>query len=73
MRFGTTVVLCDSETEEEVTYRIVGEDEADISKSLISVSSPVARALLGKAVDDEVTVRVPKGTRAFEILEIRID
>jgi len=73
VRFGTTVVLSDTESGEEVTYRIVGEDEADVSKGLISITSPVARALLGKAVDDEVRVEVPKGTREFEILEIRLD
>ncbi len=73
VRFGTTVVLSDAESGEEVSYRIVGEDEADISEGLISITSPVARALLGKGVDDEVQVKVPKGTRAFEILEIRAD
>ena len=52
---------------------ITGEDEADASSGLISVTSPVARALLGKGVGDEVTVRVPKGSRSFEILEIRYD
>jgi transcription elongation factor GreA len=51
----------------------VGEDEADVSNGLISVTSPVARALLGKAVDTEVRVQVPKGIREFEILEIRYD
>ncbi|MCG8590619.1 MAG: transcription elongation factor GreA [Proteobacteria bacterium] len=73
VRFGVTVLLRDVETEEEVTYRIVGEDESDVSNGLISVTSPVARALLGKEVDDEVRVQVPKGTREFEILEIRFD
>ncbi len=71
VRFGTTVVLLDSETDEEVTYTIVGEDESDIANGRISFSSPIARALLGKAVDDMVTVRVPKGTREFEVREIR--
>ena len=73
VRFGTTVLLSDSESGEEVTYTIVGEDEADASQGLLSVTSPVARALMNKQVDDEVTVRVPKGTRAFEVLEIRCD
>ena len=73
VRFGATVVLRDAETAEEKTYTIVGEDEADVSNGLISISSPVARALVGKAVDSEIQVRVPKGLREFEILEIRYD
>ncbi len=73
VRFGTTVELVDTDTDDEVTYMIVGEDEADAAQGRISITSPVARALLGKAVGDAVTVRVPKGTREFEILEIRID
>jgi transcription elongation factor GreA len=72
IRFGVTVVLLDTETDEEVTYMIVGEDESDVSKGRISFSSPIARALLGKTVDDQVAVRVPKGTREFEVREIRI-
>ncbi len=71
VRFGTTVVLCDTATTEKVRYTIVGEDESDISNGLISITSPVARALIGKCVEDEVRVRVPKGTRVFEILDIR--
>jgi transcription elongation factor GreA len=71
VRFGVTVVLLDSETDEEVTYTLVGEDEADVARGMISFNSPIARALLGKGVDDEVKVRVPKGTREFEIREIR--
>ncbi len=72
VRFGMKVVLSDVETGEEVQYTIVGEDEADASSGLLSVTSPVARALMGKEVDDEVTVRVPKGTRVFEVLEVDI-
>ena len=71
VQFGVTVVLSDVETDEEVTYRIVGEDEADPKQGMISITSPVARALLNKQVDDEVVVRVPKGDRELEILEIR--
>ncbi len=71
VRFGVTVVLLDGETDEEVTYTIVGEDESDVASGRISFSSPIARALLGKGVDDMVTVRVPKGTREFEVREIR--
>ncbi len=71
VRFGVTVVLVDSETDEEVTYTLVGEDEADVRQGLLSVTSPVARALLGKQVDDEITVRVPKGMRHLEVRSIR--
>ena len=71
VRFGLTVDLEDADTGEKVTYTILGEEESDVSQGTISVSSPVARALLGKAVGDNVTVRVPKGTRQFEVLEIR--
>ena len=73
VRFGVTVVLLDCESDEEVTYTLVGEDESDVAEGRISFTSPIARALLGRAVDDEVRVRVPKGTRSFEIREIRID
>jgi len=73
VRFGVTVVLSDDDNGEEVQYTITGEDESDVSVGLISVTSPVARALLGKSVGDNVTVRVPKGNRSFEILEIRFD
>ncbi len=73
VRFGATVLLCDTDTSEEVTYTIVGEEESDVSRGLISVTSPVARALMGRSVDDAVTVVVPKGTREFEILEIRFE
>lgn len=73
VRFGVTVVLSDVESDDEVTYTIVGEDEADAKKGMISVTSPVARALMGKEAGDDVTVKVPKGIREFEILEVRID
>ena len=71
VRFGATVVLIDVETEERVTYTLVGEDESDVASGFISVTSPVARAILGKAIEETVTVRVPRGTREFTILEIR--
>ena len=73
VQFGVTVVLTDLETDEQVTYRIVGEDESDPKRGMISVTSPVARALMNKKVHDEVLVRVPKGDRELEILEIRFD
>ena len=72
VRFGLTVELEDAETGEKVTYTILGEEESDVASGRISVTSPVARALLGKRVGDSVTVRVPKGTREFEILQISI-
>jgi transcription elongation factor GreA len=73
VRFGATVVLADADTDEQVTYTIFGEEESDVSLGQISVTSPVARALLGKAVGDSISVRVPKGIREFEVLEIRFD
>lgn len=71
VRFGLTVVLEDLESGEEVTYTLLGEDEADAGRGWLSVHSPVGRALIGKAVDDEVTVRVPAGTKQYEVREIR--
>jgi len=73
VRFGTTVVLEDTDTGEEVVYTLVGEDESDVAAGRISVTSPVARALLGKGPGDAVRVQVPKGTREFEVLEVRYD
>jgi transcription elongation factor GreA len=73
VRFGATVVLEDLNSGEELTYRLVGEDEADVTLGMLSVTSPVGRALIGKAVDDEVVVRVPAGTRGYEIREIRYE
>ena len=65
--FGATVGLVDEETEEEVTYQIVGDLEADLKAGKISVSSPLARALIGKEEDDVVTVVTPGGEREYEI------
>ncbi len=73
VRFGHSVRLVDIETDERVSYTILGEEEADVAKGCISVVSPVARALLGKSVGDCVTVLIPKGTRQFEILEISVE
>ncbi|HEX2239340.1 MAG TPA: transcription elongation factor GreA [Gammaproteobacteria bacterium] len=69
--FGATVDLVDEETGDEVTYRIVGEDEADIKAGLVSVSSPIARALIGKREGDVATVQAPGGNRKYEIVEVR--
>ena len=65
--FGATVTLIDVEDDRTVAYRIVGEDEADAKANLISVNSPIARALVGKAEGDEVTVNAPGGDRIYEI------
>lgn len=71
--FGATVTVFDVESELESTYRIVGEDEADIKLGLISVNSPVAKALIGRRADDEVHVKVPSGTRIYEIIDIKYE
>lgn len=65
--FGVTVTLVNLDTEETVTYQLVGEDEADIRSGKISVGSPIARALVGKMVGDSVRVQVPSGMVEFEI------
>ena len=69
--FGATVNLLDVDADSEVTYQIVGDDEADIEKGKISISSPIARALISKEEGDEVVVKVPDGERNYEILEVR--
>lgn len=71
IKFGATVKLVDEDTEEEKTYQIVGEQEADIHNGLLNIQSPLARALIGKDEGDSVEVRTPGGTRDYEILEIR--
>lgn len=71
VRFGATVTLEDVDSGEELTYTIVGEHEADIKNKRISVTAPVARALIGKSVGDEVNVQTPKGSRAFEIVDVQ--
>lgn len=68
--FGTTLRLINMDTEEEVTYQIVGDDEADIKEGRISISSPIARALIGKEEGDEVSIQVPSGTVEYEIDEV---
>ena len=69
--FGATVELMDLATDEETTYQIVGDDEADIKSGLVSISSPIARALIGKSEGDEVTVVAPAGEKQYEIVEVR--
>tara|TARA_R110000744_G_scaffold4221_14_gene15360 strand:+ start:745 stop:1206 length:462 start_codon:yes stop_codon:yes gene_type:complete len=68
--FGTTVTILNLQTDDEITYKIVGDDEADIKNNLISVSSPIARGLVGKQLDDVVTIQTPKGAIEFEIIEV---
>ena len=70
VRFGATVMLTNLDNDEESTYQIVGADEADINQGLISISAPLARALIGKNVGDEVVVQLPAGTRRYEIGDI---
>src|SRR6476469_4142270 len=68
--FGATVKLSNIETEEESVYRLVGADEADLNQGSISITSPLARSLIGREVGDEVKVRMPAGERHYEILEV---
>ena len=68
--FGAKVTLFDIDTEKEVTYQIVGEDEADIKVGKISITSPVGKALIGHTVDEEVRVVVPSGVRVYEVTHI---
>ena len=69
--FGATVTILNVDTDEEITYKIVGEDEADIKKNLISVGSPIARGLIGKEVDDVVKIQTPAAVVEFEISEVQ--
>lgn len=68
--FGATILLLNIDTEEEVSYQIVGDDEANIKAGLISVNSPIARGLIGKEVDDVVVIQTPGGKVEFEILDV---
>lgn len=71
IRFGATVSLSNVETDEQVTYQIVGADEANIDEGTISISAPLARALIGKEAGDEVTVTLPVGKRTYEVVEVQ--
>lgn len=68
--FGATVTVVNLDTDEEITYRIVGDDEADFKQNLISVNSPIARGLIGKEVDDTVSIKTPGGGVEFDILKV---
>ena len=70
MKFGATVTLSDEDTKERRTYQIVGDMEADAKKGRISISSPIARALIGKSKGDTVEVAAPGGARSYEILKV---
>ena len=70
VKFGATVTLEDEETEEKTVYQIVGEDEADISKGRLSVTSPLARALIGKSIGDSVEVTTPRGAKSYEVVAV---
>lgn len=69
--FGATVTILNLDTDEEVTYRIVGDDEADIKNNLISVNSPIARGLIGKTADEVVNITTPKGVVEYEITDVQ--
>ena len=70
IKFGATVTLVDEDTDEEKTYQIVGEYEANIEKGLLNIKSPIARALIGKEEGDSVEVRTPGGDKSYEVLKI---
>lgn len=71
VKFGATLSLLDEDSDEEIQYRIVGSDEADVKKGLLSITSPLARALIGKRVGDEVEVSIPSGSRTYLIQKIQ--
>ena len=71
IKFGATITIVDEESDEEKTYQIVGEAEADLEKGLLNVRSPLARALIGKEEGDSVEVRTPGGQRSYEVLSVR--
>jgi transcription elongation factor GreA len=71
VKFGATVTLVDEDTEEERTYQIVGDQEADVKSGKISISSPIARALIGKTAGDTAEVAAPGGSRSYEILKVK--
>ncbi|MGB0843596.1 MAG: transcription elongation factor GreA [Alphaproteobacteria bacterium] len=70
VKFGATVTIADEDTDEEKTYQIVGEAEADLKSGKISITSPIARALIGKAVEASVEVNTPKGVKYYEVVKI---
>ena len=71
IKFGAIVELADEDTDEESTYQIVGEHESDIKNGLLSISAPLARALIGKTVGDSVEVTTPGGTKSYEVIKVQ--
>ena len=71
IKFGATVELVDEDTDEEKTFQIVGETEADIDRNMLNIKSPIARALIGKEEGDSVEVRTPGGVRSYEVLSVK--
>ncbi|MDH3547952.1 MAG: transcription elongation factor GreA [Gammaproteobacteria bacterium] len=71
--FGSTVVILDENTDQEITYKIVGEDEANIKEGMISFTSPIARALIGKNEGDAIEFDAPDGTKTFDVLKVRYE
>lgn len=71
--FGARVTLFDVDNEQEVSYQIVGEDEADIKQGRISVTSPVGKALIGHTLDDEVRIKVPSGVKIYEVVDVKYE
>ncbi len=71
VKFGATIGLVDEDTDEEKTYQIVGDQEADVKEGRISISSPIARALIGKSEGDSIEVAAPGGSRGYEILSVK--
>ncbi len=71
IKFGATITIVDEDSDEEKTYQIVGEAEADLERGLLNVRSPLARALIGKEEGDSVEVRTPGGQRSYEVLSVR--
>ena len=71
--FGSTVELIDDATGKDIVYKIVGEDEADIKSGMISFTSPIARALIGKSEGDTVNFSAPGGEKAYEVVEVRYE
>jgi transcription elongation factor GreA len=71
VKFGATVTVADEDTDEEVTYQIVGPYEADLAKKRISIQSPIARALIGKSVGESTEVKAPGGIKGYEVIDIK--
>ena len=71
VKFGATVTLADEDTEEEITYQIVGQDESDIKEGRLSITAPLARSLIGKSEGDQVEVTTPGGSKSYEIVTVQ--